>query len=184
MGLMRKLMMGCIPGVRTLVNTTEPHTSPELMNTPITLTVGASYSVSWAGDVPTTTTVDYIHPFNIYGGTSTLYNMCYLWLKKVDSSGSSGNISIDIVARMFDTEIINAQIGIPPTLNTLNLEIRFTVTDVTEMNGITVYTVTADFYMYGSKLTEKSDIKNTMDVGEGLKYYDNLAGTFVIKKLS
>ena len=51
MGLMRKLMMGCIPGVRTLVNTTEPHTSPELMNTPITLTVGASYSVSWTGDV-------------------------------------------------------------------------------------------------------------------------------------
>ena len=85
---------------------------------------------------------------------------------------------------MFDTEIINAQIGIPPTLNTLNLEIRFTVTNVTEMNGITVYTVTADFYIYGSKLTEKSDIKNTMDVGEGLKYYDNLAGTFVIKKLS
>ena len=184
MGLMRKLMMGCAPGVRTLVNTTKPHTSPELMNTPITLTVGASYSVSWAGDVPTATTVDYIYPFRIYGGTSVLYDMCYLWLKKVDSSGSSGNIGIDIVARMFDTEIINAQIGIPPTLNTLNLEIRFTVTDVTEMNGITVYTVTADFYMYGSKLTEKSDIKNTMDVGEGLKYYDNLAGTFVIKKLS
>ena len=41
MGLMRKLMMGCAPdGARTLVNTTEPHTSPELMNTPITLTVG------------------------------------------------------------------------------------------------------------------------------------------------
>ena len=184
MGLMRKLMMGCIPGVRTLVNTTEPHTSPELMNTPITLTVGASYSVSWAGDVPTATTVDYIHPFNIYGGTSTLYNMCYLWLKKVDSSGSSGNISISIISKMFGTDIINTQVGLPATINTLNLEIQFTVTDVTEMNGITVYTVTAGIYMFGYKITEKSDVKNTMDVGEGLKYYDNLAGTFVIKKLS
>ena len=184
MGLMRKLMMGCIPGVRTLVNTTEPHTSPELMNTPITLTVGASYSISWTGDVPTAITVDYIHPFNIYGGTSTLYNMCYLWLKKVDAGGSSGDISINMIARMFGTEIINTIFGVPPTINTLNLEIRFTVTDVTEMNGITVYTVTAGIYQFGYKITEKSDIKNTMDIGEGLKYYDNLAGTFVIKKLS
>ena len=81
MGLMRKLMMGCIPGVRTLVNTTEPHTSPELMNTPITLTVGASYSVSWTGDV-TTTTSDYIYPFRVYGGTSALYDMCDIRIRK------------------------------------------------------------------------------------------------------
>lgn len=181
---MRKLMMGCIPGVRPLVNTTEPHTSPELMNTPITLTVGASYSVSWAGDVPTTTTVDYIYPFRIYSGTSVLYDMCDIRIKKVDSGGSSGNIGISIVSRMFGTEIINSQIGFPPTINTLDLEIRFTVTDVTEMNGITVYTVTAGIYIYGNKITEKSDIKNTVDIGEGLKYYDNLAGIFVIKKLS
>lgn len=181
---MRKLMMGCIPGVRTLVNTTEPHTSPELMNTPITLTVGASYSVSWDGNVPTATTVNYIYPFRIYGGTSELYDMCDIRIKKVDSGGSSGNIGISIVAKMFGTDIINTQVGLPATTNTLNLEIRFTVTDVTEMNGITVYTVTAGFYMYGYKITEKSDIKNTMDIGEGLKYYDNLAGTFVIKKLS
>ena len=184
MGLMRKLMMGCIPGVRTLVNTTEPHTSPELMNTPITLTVGASYSVSWDGDVPTATTVDYIYPFHIYGGTSVLYDMCDTSIKKVDSGGSSGDISISIIARMFGAEIINTILRVPPTINTLNLEIRFTVTDVTEMNGITVYTVTAGFYIFGYKVTEKSDIKNTVDVGEGLKYYGNLAGTFVIKKLS
>lgn len=185
MGLMRKLMMGCASdGARTLVNTTEPHTSPELMNTPITLTVGASYSVSWTGDVPTATTVDYIYPFHIYSGTSVLYDMCDIRIKKVDSGGSSGDIGISVVARMFDTEIINMQFGIPATLNTLNLETRFTVTDVTEMNGITVYTVTAGFYQYDYKITEKNDVKNTMDIGEGLKYYDNLAGTFVIKKLS
>ena len=63
-------------------------------------------------------------------------------------------------------------------------EIRFTVTDVTEMNGITVYTVTAGYYINGYKMTETSDIKNTVDIGEGLRYYDNLPGTFVIKKLS
>lgn len=85
---------------------------------------------------------------------------------------------------MFGTDIINTQVGLPATINTLNLEIQFTVTDVTEMNGITVYTVTAGIYMFGYKITEKSDVKNTMDIGEGLEYYDNLAGTFVIKKLS
>ena len=184
MGLMRKLMMGCAPGERTLVNTTEPHTSPELMNTPIRLTVGASYSVSWDGDVPTATTVDYIYPFRIYGGTSVLYDMCDISIKKVDSGGSSGDIGISMVARMFGAEILNVQMGVPPTLNTLNLETRFTVTGVTEINGITVYTVTVGIYMFGNKIMEKSDIKNTMDIGEGLRYYDNLAGTFVIKKLS
>ena len=97
MGLMRKLMMGCIPGVRTLVNTTEPHTSPELMNTPITLTVGASYSVSWTGDV-TTTTSDYIYPFRVYGGTSALYDMCDIRIRK-------NSYGIDISADMFDTII-------------------------------------------------------------------------------
>lgn len=82
MGMMRKLLMGCISdGVKTLVSTTEPHTSPELMNTPITLTVGASYSISWTGDVPAITNV-YIYPFHIHGGTSTLYDMCDIRLKK------------------------------------------------------------------------------------------------------
>lgn len=47
MGLMRKLMMGCASdGVRTLVNTTEEHTSLQRMDTPITMKVGASYSIS------------------------------------------------------------------------------------------------------------------------------------------
>ena len=80
MGLMRKLMMGCIPGVRTLVNTTEPHTSPELMNTPITLTVGASYSVSWAGTIPSSNYHPY-YLFEILGG-STNTGMCYARITK------------------------------------------------------------------------------------------------------
>lgn len=171
---MRKLMMGCIPGVRTLVNTTEPHTSPEPMNTPITLTVGASYSVSWTGEIPAATTVDYIYPFRIFGGTSVLYVMCDIRIKKT-------SYGIDIAADMFGTVI--SAFGLAET-DTYTHEIRFTVTDVTKKDGITVYTVTAGYYINGSKMTEKSDIKNTRDVGKGLGYYANLAGTFVIKKLS
>ena len=178
MGLMRKLMMGCISdGVKTLVSTTEPHTSPELMNTPVTLTVGASYSMSWTGEIPAITNV-YTYPFRIYGGTSTLYDMCDIRLKKIDSS------SISIAAMMFDTNTTDFRLGLAAGVNTINLENRFTVTDVIEMNGITVYTVTLETYVYGHKIIEKSDIKNTRDVGKGLEYYDNLAGTFVIKKLS
>ena len=174
MGLMRKLMMGCIPGLRTLVNTTEPHTSPVPMKTPITMTVGASYSVSWTGEFPTATS-DYIYPFRVYGGTSALYNICDLRLK------TAGTQAINIVARMFGTEI--AGFAIERGYGYI-LETRFTVMSVTEKDGITVYTVTAGFYINGYKMTEISDIKNTVDIGEGLKYYDNLAGIFVIKKLS
>lgn len=155
------------------MNTTEPHTSPELMNTPITLTVGASYSVSWTGDV-TTTTSDYIYPFRVYGGTSELYDMCDIRIKKQSDR-------FDISSDMFGTVIF--AFGLEE-MYTYTHEIRFTVTDVTEMNGITVYTVTAGYYINGYKMTETSDIKNTVDIGEGLRYYDNLPGTFVIKKLS
>ena len=177
MGLMRKLMMGCIPGERILVNTTEPHTSPVLMKTPITLTVGASYSISWTGEVPATTNV-YIYPFYIYGGTSTIYDMCHVRIRKVDSS------NIGISARMFDTDTTEFRMGLAAGVNTITLENRFTVTGVTEMNGITVYTVNFETYAFGYKIIEKSDVKNTRDIGEGLRYYENLAGTFVIKKLS
>lgn len=170
--------MGCASdGVRTLVNTTEPHTSPELMNTPITLTVGASYSISWTGEVPATTNV-YIYPFYIYGGTSTMYDMCHVRIGKVDSS------SISIAARMFDTDTTDFRLRLTAGVNTITLENRFTVTGVTEMNGITVYTVNFGTYIFGYKIIEENDVKNTMDIGEGLEYYKNIAGTFVIKKLS
>ena len=85
---------------------------------------------------------------------------------------------------MFDTDTTDFRLGLAAGVNTITVENRFTVTDVTKKDGINVYTVTAGYYINGSKLTEESDIKNTVDVGEGLKYYDNLAGTFVIKKLS
>ena len=83
---MRKLMMGCIPGVRTLVNTTEEHTSLQRMDTPITMKVGASYSISWTGAMPTTG--DYIYPFKVYGGYDVVSNMCNIRLKKKDIRNS------------------------------------------------------------------------------------------------
>ena len=107
-----------------------------------------------------------------------MYDMCHVRIRKVDSS------SISISARMFDTDTTDFRLGLAAGVNTITVENRFTVTDVTEMNGITVYTVNLETYAFGYKIIEKSDIKNTVDVGEGLEYYENIAGTFVIKKLS
>ena len=173
MGLMRKLMMGCAPGVRTLVNTTEPHTSPELMNTPITLTVGASYSISWTGAMPTTG--DYIYPFKVYGGYGVVSDMCNIRLKKERST-------INILATLFGNKVNNIGMNLS---GTATLELRFTITGATENNdGFTVYTIDTVFYVNGNVTGRKSGIQNGSNVGEGLRYYENLAGTFVIKKLS
>lgn len=173
MGLMRKLMMGCAPGVRTLVNTTEPHTSPELMNTPITLTVGASYSISWTGAMPTTG--DYIYPFKIYGGDAVASDMCNIRLKKETST-------IHILVTLFDKKVGNIGMNLS---GTSTLELRFTITGATENNdGFTVYTIDTVFYVNGNAMSRKSGIQNSKNVGDRLEYYENIAGTFVIKKLS
>lgn len=174
MGLMRKLMMGCASdGMRTLVNTTEPHDSLEPMDAPITLTVGASYSISWTGAMPTTG--DYIYPFKIYGGDVVVSDMCNIRLKK-------GTSTINILATLFDNEVINIGMNLS---GTATLELRFTITGATENNdGFTVYTIDTVFYVNGNAMGHESGIKNGSNVGEGLEYYENLAGTFVIKKLS
>ena len=85
---------------------------------------------------------------------------------------------------MFDTDTTDFRLELAAGVNTITVENRFTVTDVTEMNGITVYTVNFETYAFDYKIIEKSDVKNTRDIGEGLRYYENIAGTFVIKKLS
>lgn len=174
MGLMRKLMMGCASGgARTLVNTTEPHTSPELMNTPITLTVGASYSISWTGAMPTTS--EYIYPFKIYGGSDVVSDMCNVSLNKEKST-------IIIRATLFGrtVSIIGMNLSGQATL-----ELRFTITGATENNdGFTVYTIDTLFYVNGNSSPHESGLQNRKNVGDGLEYYENLPGTFVIKKLS
>lgn len=174
MGMMRKLMMGCASdGARTLVNTTEPHTSPELMNTPITLTVGASYSISWTGAMPTTS--GYIYPFKVYGGYGVISDMCNVRLNK-------GKSDTHILATLFSTTVAN--IGMVLS-GTVTLELRFTIMSATETDdGFTVYSVYAELYVNGNMKGNDNNIKNTRDIGDGLKYYENIAGTFVIKKLS
>ena len=170
---MRKLMMGCAPGVRTLVNTTEPHTSPEPMNAPITLTVGASYSISWTGAMPTTD--GFIYPFKIYGGYGVVSDMCNIRLNK-------GKSTIDILVTLFDNKVVNIGMYLS---GTSTLEFRFTITDATENNdGFTVYTIDTEFYVNGNMMRSAHGIKNRKNVGDSLEYYENIAGTFVIKKLS
>ena len=167
-------MMGCISdGVKTLVNTTEPHPSPVWMKTPITLTVGASYSVSWTGAMPTTG--DFIYPFKIYGGDVVVSDMCNIRLNKETST-------IHILVTLFDKKVVNIGMNLS---GTATLELRFTITGATENNdSFTVYTIDTEFYVNGNVMGRASGIKNKKNVGDGLEYYENIAGTFVIKKLS
>ena len=169
MGLMRKLMMGCIPGVRTLVNTTEPHTSPELMNTPITLTVGASYSVSWAGTIPSSNDNPY-YLFEILGG-STNTGMCYAIITK---GSLRTKLAIELLGTMLYSQ--TAHVG-----DSIALELRFKVNTVSTSSPY--YTMDVELYVNGTlKISRTSPGEVNADAG--LHHYGNAAGTFVIKKLS
>lgn len=170
MGLMRKLMMGCASdGVRTLVNTTEPHTSPELMNTPITLTVGASYSVSWAGTIPSSNDNPY-YLFDILG-SSINAGMCYAKITK-----GSLRTSLDIVLLGTLLYSQTAHVG-----DSIALELRFKVNTVSTSSPY--YTMDVELYVNG---TQKVNGTRSVEVNAdaGLHHYTNAAGTFVIKKLS
>ena len=162
-------MMGCIPGVRTLVNTTEPHTSPELMNTPITLTVGASYSVSWAGTIPSSNDNPY-YLFDILGG-STNDSMCYA---KITKGGLRTKLSIELLGTLLYSQ--TAHVG-----DSIALELRFKVNTVSTSSPY--YTMDVELYVNG---TQKVSGTSTGEVNAdgGLHHYSNAAGTFVIKKLS
>lgn len=169
MGLMRKLMMGCIPGERILVNTTEPHTSPVLMKTPITLTVGASYSVSWAGTIPSSNDNPY-YLFDILGG-STNTGMCYARITK-----SSLRRSLDI--ELLDTLLYSqtAHVG-----DSIALELRFKVNTVSTSSPY--YTMDVELYVNGTQKVSGTR-SGKVNADAGLHHYTNAAGTFVIKKLS
>lgn len=165
--------MGGTSGERTLVSTTDPHTSRQRMDTPITMKVGASYSISWTGAMPTTS--GYIYPFKVYGGYGVISDMCNTRLKK-------GKSAINIFATLFGSTVNNIGMDLS---GTATLELRFTITGATENNdGFTVYTIDTVFYVNGNETGRKSGIQNEKNVGDGLEYYENLAGTFIIKKLS
>ena len=170
MGLMRKLMMGCAPGVRTLVNTTEPHTSPKLMNTRITLTVGASYSVSWAGTIPSSNDNPY-YLFEILGGPTNT-GMCYAEITK---GGLRTKLSIELLGTLLYSQ--TAHVG-----DSIALELRFKVNTVSTSSPY--YTMDVELYVNGTQKVSGTKPGEVNAGAAGLHHYDNAAGTFVIKKLS
>ena len=171
MGLMRKLMMGCASdGARTIVNTTEPHDSPELMNMPITLTVGASYSVSWAGTIPSSNDNPY-YLFAILGG-STNTKMCYA---KIVKSGSYRYLSIGLLSvSLYSTTMREG--------DSVALELRFKVNAVSTSSPY--YTMDVELYVNGTQEVSGTKPGEVNAGAAGLHHYTNAAGTFVIKKLS
>ena len=171
MGLMRKLMMGCASdGVRTLVNTTEPHDSPELMNTPITLTVGASYSVSWAGTIPSSNDNPY-YLFNILGGSNNT-RMCYA---RIFKRGSGSKLSIVLLGTsLYDTTVSEG--------DSIALELRFKVNAVSTSSPY--YTMDVELYVNGTQEVSGTKPGEVNAGAAGLHHYYNAAGTFIIKKLS
>lgn len=162
-------MMGCIPGVRTLVNTTEPHTSPELMNTPITLTVGASYSVSWSGTIPSSNDNPY-YLFDILGG-STNTRMCYA---KITKDSLRRSLSIELLDYLLYSQ--TAHVG-----DSIALELRFKVNAVSTSSPY--YTMDVELYVNGTQKVSGTR-PGKVNADGGLHHYSNAAGTFVIKKLS
>ena len=171
MGLMRKLMMGCISdGVKTLVNTTEPHTSPELMNTPITLTVGASYSVSWAGTIPSSDYNPY-YLFDILGGSINT-GMCYA---RITKSSLRKELSIELLDNLLYSQ--TAHVG-----DSIALELRFKVNAVSTSSPY--YTMDVELYVNGTQKVSGTKPGEVNAGADGLHHYTNAAGTFVIKKLS
>lgn len=169
MGLMRKLMMGCIPGERILVNTTEPHTSPVQMKTPITLTVGASYSVSWAGTIPTSDYNPY-YLFEILGGSNNA-GMCYAKIRK---SGAKRYLSIELLGTSLYSATMHEGYSIA-------LELRFKINAVSTSSPY--YTMDVELYVNGTQEVSGTE-SGEVNADAGLHHYSNAAGTFVIKKLS
>lgn len=171
MGLMRKLMKGCASdGVRALVNTTEPHPSPVQMKTPITLTVGASYSVSWAGTIPSSNDNPY-YLFDILGG-STYTGMCYA---KITKEGLRTKLSIELLGTLLYSE--TAHVG-----DSIALELRFKVNTVSTSRPY--YTMDVELYVNGTQEVSGTKPGEVNAGAAGLHHYSNAAGTFVIKKLS
>ena len=164
-------MMGCISdGVKMLVNTTDPHPSPVSMKTRITLTVGASYSVSWAGTIPSSNDNPY-YLFDILGG-STNTRMCYARIMK---SGSKRYLSIGLLSvSLYSTTVSEG--------DSVAMELRFKVNSVSTSSPY--YTMDVELYVNGTQKVSGTRSGKVNAGAAGLHHYDNAAGTFVIKKLS
>ena len=165
---MRKLMMGRAPGERILVNTTTATHSGSMPA--MVMKVGASYSVSWAGTIPSSNYHPY-YLFNILGGDGVLSGMCYAMLER---SYSNKKLSITLLG----TSLYSATVNVG---DSIALELRFKVNTVSTSSPY--YTMDVELYVNGTQEVSGTS-SGTTDTGKGLRRYDNLAGTFVIKKLS
>ena len=160
--------MGRAPGERILVNTTTATHSGSMPA--MVMKVGASYSVSWAGTIPSSNYHPY-YLFNILGGDGVLSGMCYAMLER---SYSNKKLSITLLG----TSLYSATVHVG---DSIALELRFKVNTVSTSSPY--YTMDVELYVNGTQEVSGTS-SGTTDTGKGLRRYDNLAGTFVIKKLS
>jgi hypothetical protein len=165
MGMMRKLMMGCAPGGRTLVNTTTA-----TKNTPITppmdFKVGASYSVSWAGTIPSS---QYFTLFEISGNSSSSSNA-----RKCLAQLMYSRLYINFLGTSLYDKTVSAG-------DSIALELRFKVNTVSISSPY--YTMDVELYVNGTQEVSRT-VNVTIKIGDGFSRYSNAAGTFIIKKLS
>lgn len=164
MDMMRKLMMGAAPIGRTLVNTTTA-TKNAPITPPMDFKVGASYSVSWTGTIPSS---NYVTLFLITGGDDLSKGRCEAAIMYGGLFCAFLGSSLPIIIR-----------AIPG--RSIALELRFKVNTVSTSSPY--YTMDVEVYINGTKEYSKTcDVTtNTID---SFRYYENVAGTFIIKKLS
>ena len=170
MGLMRKLMMGCAPNERILVNTTTA-TENAPITPPMDINDGASYSVSWAGTIPSSNYHPY-YLFEILGGHGVLSGMCYA---KLEKWGSKEKLSIALLG----TSLYSATVHVG---DSIALELRFKVNTVSTSSPY--YTMDVELYVNGTQKVSGTRPGKVNAGAAGLHHYSNAAGTFVIKKLS
>ena len=97
--------------------------------------------------------------------------MCYA---KLEKWGSKEKLYIALLG----TSLYSATVHVG---DSIALELRFKVNTVSTSSPY--YTMDVELYVNGTQKVSRTS-PGTTDTGEGLRYYDNLAGTFVIKKLS
>ena len=168
MGLMRKLMMGCIPGERILVNTTTATHSGSMPT--MVMKVGASYSVSWAGTIPSSNYNPY-YLFEILGGHGVLSGMCYA---KLEKWGSKEKLSIALLG----TSLYSATVHVG---DSIALELRFKVNTVSTSSSY--YAMDVELYVNGTQKVSRTCNVTSNNI-DSFRRYNNAAGTFIIKKLS
>ena len=97
--------------------------------------------------------------------------MCYA---KITKASLRTKLAIELLGTLLYSE--TAHVG-----DSIALELRFKVNTVSTSSPY--YTMDVELYVNGTQKVSGTS-PGTTDTGEGLRYYDNLAGTFVIKKLS